>query len=209
MNRVIIADDHALVRAGFRQLATRDPSFKVVGEASDGQTLLDLIRKTPADLIVLDINMPGPGFRETIRAIRQQFPATQVLVVSMYPEGEIAVAALEAGAAGYVSKARAEPELLAAMTKVSAGGKFVTSSLAEWLVARLESPEIPGTERLSHREESVLKLLADGKSYKEIGAALSMSPKTVSTYRHRVLTKLKLETTADLVRYVVQRNRIP
>lgn len=204
MTRLVIADDHALIRAGFRQLAARDSDITVVGEAADGKSLLALLTTTAADVVALDISMPGPGFQELIRAIRAGFPRTQVLVVSMYKEGEVALRAIQAGAAGYVTKTHAESELLAAIRRVARGGRYVTPSLAEWLAARLAGESGAVEERLSDRERHVLMLLAQGKSYKEVGAALSVSPKTVSTYRSRVLRKLGLKTTADLVRYVVE-----
>jgi DNA-binding NarL/FixJ family response regulator len=202
MSRLIIADDHPLIRAGFRQLATGDPAIRVVGETGDGHTLLELLRTTPADVVVLDINMPGPGFLELIRQIRKEFPTVRVLVMSVYPEGEYALQALQAGAAGYVTKTEAQAELLAAVRKVARGGKFVTPSLAEWLATELEGG-FPSRDAVSPRERQVLVQLAEGKSYKEIAAALSVSPKTIGTYRGRLLSKLKLKTTADLIRYAV------
>ena len=200
--RLIVADDHPLIRAGFRQLAAGDQAISVVGEAVDGRSLLELLHTTPADIIILDINMPGPGFRELIRKIRTEFPKVRVLVVSMYPEGELALEALRAGAAGYVNKAHAESELLAAVRKVGHGGRFITPALAEWLVTETEAGSSAG-RRLSRREREVLELLAEGKSHKEIAAIMSISPKTIGTYRSRLLRKLNLKTTADLIRYAV------
>jgi two-component system invasion response regulator UvrY len=200
--RLIVADDHPLIRAGFRQLAAGDPAISVVGEAVDGRSLLELLHTTPADIVILDINMPGPGFRELIRRTRTEFPRVRVLVVSMYPEGELALEALRAGAAGYVNKAHAESELLAAVRKVGHGGRFITPALAEWLVTETEGGSSAG-RRLSRREREVLELLAEGKSHKEIAAIMSISPKTIGTYRSRLLRKLNLKTTADLIRYAV------
>ena len=200
--RLIVADDHPLIRAGFRQLAAGDPAISVIGEAVDGRSLLELLHTTPADIVILDINMPGPGFRELIRKIRTEFPKVRVLVVSMYPEGELALEALRAGAAGYVNKTNAESELLAAVRKVGHGGRFITPALAEWLVTETEAGSSAG-RRLSRREREVLELLAEGKSHKEIAAIMSISPKTIGTYRSRLLRKLNLKTTADLIRYAV------
>jgi DNA-binding NarL/FixJ family response regulator len=200
--RLIVADDHPLIRAGFRQLAAGDPAISVIGEAVDGRSLLELLHTTPADIVILDINMPGPGFRELIRRIRTEFPKVRVLVVSMYPEGELALEALRAGAAGYVNKTNAESELLAAVRKVGHGGRFITPALAEWLVTETEAGSSAG-RRLSRREREVLELLAEGKSHKEIAAIMSISPKTIGTYRSRLLRKLNLKTTADLIRYAV------
>jgi two-component system invasion response regulator UvrY len=209
MTRLIIADDHPLIRAGFRELAAGEPGIEVVGEAADSQSLLEVLRATPTDVVTLDISMPGPGFQDLIRAIRKGFPEVKVLVVSVYPEGELAIRALQAGAAGYVTKNLAPSELVAAIRKVQLGGRFVTPALAEWLAVELEGGLRPGSIRLSPREERVLVLLAEGKSYKETAAALGISPKTIGTYRSRILRKLKLKTTADLVRYAAKRDLAP
>jgi two-component system invasion response regulator UvrY len=203
MIRLVIADDHPLIRAGFRQLASHDGSIAVVGEAAEGNTLLDVLRSTAADVVTLDINMPGPGYQELIAQIRASRPALQILVVSMYPERELALRALQAGAAGYVTKTHAESELLAAVRKVARGGKYVTPSLAEWLAERL-GKGLDETEELSDRERDVLRLLSEGKSYKEIAATLSISAKTISTYRARLVRKLGVRTTAELIRYALQ-----
>jgi two-component system, NarL family, invasion response regulator UvrY len=209
MTRLVIADDHPLIRAGFREIAARDPAIKVVGEAGDGAALREVLRKTGADVVALDINMPGPGFEALIRGIREEFPRVHVLIVSMYAEGELALQAFRAGAAGYVTKGEAEVELLAAVRKVARGGKYVTPSLAEWLATELADGRVPGKERLSARERQVLRLLADGKSYKEIAAQLAVSAKSVGTYRSRLLSKLHLKTTADLIRYAVEHDVQP
>ncbi len=209
MIRVAIADDHPLVRAGYRQLATEAPDIRVVGEAADGHGLLALLADTPTDVVALDINMPGPGFRELIVRARAVCPGVQVLVVSMYPDGDLAVLALRTGAAGYVTKSQAVAELVAAVRKVASGGRYVTPALAERLAADLTGGRTRSEDRLSPRERSVLELLAVGKSYKEIGAALTVSPKTVGTFRHRLLVKLDLRTTADLVRYQLERAPTP
>jgi two-component system, NarL family, invasion response regulator UvrY len=203
MTRLVIADDHTLIRAGFRELTSRDPAIKVVGEASDGTTLLDVLRQVSADVVALDINMPGPGFEELVRKVHEDFPDVHVLIVSMYPEGEFALQALQAGAAGYVTKSQAGVELLAAVRKVARGGKYVTAPLAEWLATQLATGWKLGKERLSARERQVLRLLGEGNSSKEIAACLSISAKTVGTYRSRLLSKLHLKTTANLIRFSV------
>ena len=203
MIRLVIADDHPLIRAGFRQLASGDATIEVVGEAADAAGLLKVLATTRADVVAVDVGMPGPGFQTLIHRIRTDFPAVRVLVVSMYPEGELALRALQAGAVGYVTKTHAEAELLAAVRKVARGGRYVTPSLAEWLAERLANG-LDGAEELSDRERDVLRLLAEGKSYKEIAATLSISAKTISTYRARLLTKLGVRTTAELIRYALQ-----
>lgn len=207
MIRLFIADDHPLVRAGFRQLIAEDADVAVVGEAPDGHSLPAALRATPADVLVLDIGMPGPRFPEQLRTLRREFPDLRVLVVSIQPEGQIALRALEAGAAGYVSKTQSPTELLAAVRKVSSGGKYVSAALGERLAIELEARAggngRPITE-LSRREQQVLAQLAKGRSNKEIAAACRLSPKTVSTYRARLLRKLGLHTNADLVRYSLE-----
>lgn len=205
MIRLVIADDHPLVRAGFRQLVAEAPGLKLVGEAASGEQLLERLSTTPADVVVLDVSMPGPGLRELLERIRRDHATARVLVVSVHPEGEVALRALQAGAAGYVNKAQSADELVAAVKKVHAGGRYVTPTLAERLAAALERgfPNSSGAD-LSAREGQVLRLLGSGKSNKEIAAACRVSPKTVSTYRARILRKLRLRTNADLVRYALE-----
>jgi DNA-binding NarL/FixJ family response regulator len=205
--RLVIADDHPLIRAGFRELMSADRSIRIVGEAPDGVQLLALLERVPADIVALDVGMPGPGIMELIRRLRLAYPAMRILVVSVHAEGELAVRALEAGAAGYVTKALAGAELLAAVKKIHSGGKYVTPSLAELLATALERGWTNDPTRLSAREETVLSHLARGCSYKEMAAVLTISPKTISTYRRRLLGKLKLKTTAELIRFAIQREQ--
>lgn len=203
MIRVLIADDHPLVRAGFRQLASQDPSIQVTGEAVDGHDVLAQLARVPADVVVLDISMPGPRFLDLIRQLREGFPAVRILVVSVHPEGHLAIEALQAGAAGYVTKTQSATELVAAVKKVHAGGRYVSTTLGERLALELQSgPE--GGRLLSERERQVLGLLGSGRSNKEIAAHYELSPKTVSTYRARILRKLSLKNNADLVRYAME-----
>jgi len=210
MIRVFVADDHHLIRAGFRGLAADDRGIEVVGEAADGSDLLRRLEGTRADVLILDIGMPGPGFLALLAELRNRFPQVRVLVVSMYPEGQLAVQALRAGAAGYVSKTQAATELLAAVKKAYAGGRYVSPALAEQLAAEvaLGFPS-RGHEALSDREYQVLRLLGAGKTNKEIAAAFSVGPKTISTYRSRLLRKLSLKTNADIVRYVLEHGLAP
>jgi two-component system invasion response regulator UvrY len=201
MIRIFIADDHHLIRAGFRQLAAEDHTLRVVGEAADGHSVLRQLDGTGTDVLILDIGMPGPGFLTLLGQLKQRFPQLRVLVVSMHPEGELAIQALRAGAAGYVTKAEAPTELMAAVAKVHAGGRYVSPTLAE----RLADAVAAGPhEALSSREYQVLCLLGSGKTNKQIAAACKVGPKTISTYRSRILRKLNLKTNADLVRYVIE-----
>jgi len=203
--RIVIADDHPIVRAGFRQLVAEDPQLRVVAEAGDTVELLAVLAHHEADVVLLDIGMPGIAFLDLVQRIRATRPHARILVVSMHPEDQVAVRAIEAGADGYVMKTQSADELVGAIRKVHAGGKHVGPALAERLAAELAARRNGRARRdLSAREREILMLLGSGKSLKEIGARLTLSPKTVSTYRSRILTKLALKTNADLVRYVIE-----
>jgi len=206
--RVVIADDHALVRAGLRQLVAEESSISVVGEAEDGDGLLALLRTESADVAVIDIGMPGPGLLGLLERLRTEHPTVRPLVLSVYPEGQLAVRALAAGAAGYVSKTRSAADLIFAIQKVHSGEIFLSRRLAEQLVDALARGDTAPKE-LSAREREVLDLLAAGRSNKEIAAQVGVSTKTISTYRRRILDKLHLRSNADLVRYVLERGLPP
>jgi DNA-binding NarL/FixJ family response regulator len=207
--RLFIADDHPVVRAGLRGIVEGEPDFEVVGEARDGGDMLGRIGRTPAEVLLLDVSMPGPGFLEVLRSLRQDHPRVAVLVLSVHPEDQYAVRALRAGAAGYLTKDHSPEELVAAIRKVHRGGKYVSPALAERLAVGLEigGGDAPH-EQLSDREYDVLCLLGSGRTVKEIAGRLALSPKTVSTYRARVLEKMKLAGNADLVRYAAQHGLI-
>jgi DNA-binding NarL/FixJ family response regulator len=206
MIRVLLADDHAIVRDGLRRLLGAASDIDVAGEAATGDEALVLLATTRVDVLLLDISMPGTGFLDLLRTLRERHPRTRVLVLSGHAEDEYAVRALRAGASGYVAKERSPQDLLAAIRKAHAGGRYVSPTLAERLAAGLtDDAEAVPHETLSDREYQVLQLLGAGQSVKEIAAHLELSAKTVSTYRQRVLEKLGLKTTADLIRYAVQR----
>jgi len=210
MIRVLIADDHALMRAGLRSLLEQDRDISIVGEASDGNQLLDMMRALDVDVVLLDVGMPGPGSLEFLRHAGEQWPEVRVLIVSMYPEDDVAVRAIEAGAAGYVNKSQSPDELVVAVKRVHAGRKYVSDVLSERLANALQSrARNGGPKRLSPREHQILTLLGSGKAPKEIATLLSVSPKTISTHRSRMLQKLGLRTNADLVRYVIQNRLVP
>jgi DNA-binding NarL/FixJ family response regulator len=190
MIRILVADDHAIVRRGLRQIVADESDMEVVGEAQTTQEILDLARQEEWDVIVLNISMPGRGGFEALKALKQTHSKRPVLVLSMYPEDQFAVRAFRAGAAGYMTKESAPEELVQAIRKVVRGGKYVSPSLAEKLAAELgEDAERPPHEALSEREYHVLCLLASGKTATQIAAEMSLSVKTISTYRTRLLEK--------------------
>ncbi len=205
MIRLVIADDHPIVREGLHRIVAEHPDMTVVGEAADGDRLQDLLQDVTADVLLLDISMPGLPFLEMMQRLRTTYPRLRVLVVSAHPEDQYALRALRAGAAGYLTKNHTPDELAEAIRRVHQGARYVTSTLAEALAFELD-PEYdrPLHDRLSEREYQVLVSLGAGKSLKEIAAEMSLSPKTVSTYRARVLNKLGLKTTAELIRFAIE-----
>jgi DNA-binding NarL/FixJ family response regulator len=205
MIRTLIVDDHKLVREGLIQILNDTRDISVVGEASNGREALDKLRQLPSDVVLLDISMPEMDGMAGIQAIKQEQPRVAILVLSMYPEDQYAVRSLRAGAAGYLTKASASEELITAIRQVASGGRYITRSLAEQLAHDLGSgAHTAGLAALSNRELQTTRLIVAGKSTKEIAAEISLSAKTVSTYRARVLTKLGVHSTAELVRYAVE-----
>jgi DNA-binding NarL/FixJ family response regulator len=205
MIRLAIADDHAIVRRGMRQIVSEARDIEVVGEAADGGELAALLRTRECDVLLLDIAMPGRNGIEILKSLRERHPRLRVLVLSMYGEEQYGVRALRAGAAGYLTKASAPEKLLEAIRQVAAGRRYITPRLAECLAERLAEPEagLPH-ERLSDREFETLRLLASGRKLSEVATELALSPKTVSVYRARVLEKLGLRTNAELARYALE-----
>jgi two-component system, NarL family, invasion response regulator UvrY len=202
--KVLIADDHAVVRQGLRQILASDPDVEVTGEAKDGGEAIDLARRVDWDVAVLDFSMPGPNGLDLIGEIKREFPKRPVLILSMHPEDAYATRVLKAGGAGYITKESASHELTAAIRKVASGGKYISSTLAEVLALDLAPDSLkPLHESLSDREYRVMWLLASGKQIHQISKEMGISPSTVSTYRTRILKKLKLNTNAELVRYAV------
>ena len=205
MIRVMSLDDHRIVREGVTRLLAESPDIRVTVEATSGAGALAQLQKEPVDVVLLDVAIPGTSFVETLRDLRERFPKVKVIVLSGHAEEEYAVRALKAGASGYVTKEHSSEELIAAIRKAHAGGTYVSAELAERLAREVgRHSESPSLDALSDREHEVLRLLGKGRSVKEIGADLHLSAKTVSTYRTRLLDKLGLKTTADLIRYAVE-----
>lgn len=200
-----MTDDHAVVRHGLRQILADEFKRAVFGEARNAQEALDLIWKENWEVVVLDITMPGRSGLEVLREIRKSRPKLPVLVLSMHPESQFAVRVLKSGAAGYMTKESAPEELVGAIKKVLNGGRYVSASLGEKLATYLSSDsQKPAQDLLSDREFQVLRLIASGKIVSEIAKELSLSVKTISTYRTRILEKMGLRNNAELMHYAMQ-----
>lgn len=205
MTKVLIADDHSVVRQGLKQILAAEPDMQLVGEAKDFGETLEAVRKLDWDVLILDYSMPGGNCLQVLKTIKLAYPQRPVLILSMHPEDAVAISVLRAGAAGYISKESASEELTVAIRKAISGKKYVSAALAEKLALELEegSEGLPH-ESLSDREYRVMWMIASGKSITHIADELDLSPNTVSTYRIRILKKLKLASNADLVRYAVK-----
>jgi two-component system invasion response regulator UvrY len=205
MIRILIADDHAVMRAGLRELLGQRGSIVIAGEADTGDRAIEMAATVPADVMLLDVSMPGPPFLDVLQRVREAAPNLRVLVLTMHPEDQFAARALRAGASGYLTKSRTPDELLEAVTRISRGGRFISSTLADRLASHLGADfKAAPHERLSDREMEVLLLLGAGNTVKEAAAALRLSVKTVSTFRSRLLRKMEFTTNADIVQYVVR-----
>jgi DNA-binding NarL/FixJ family response regulator len=205
MTKVLLADDHALVRDGLRHILRSASGFEVVGEACDGPTTIALVRATPADVLVLDLSMPGRNGVELVKQIKDEMPALRILVLTMHAEQQYAVRAFKAGASGYLTKESASAELVSAVTKVAAGGVYVSLTMAEQFAQSLNEPaDTLPHQRLSDREFDVYRRLAAGQTISEIAQALCVSSKTVSTYKTRILEKMQMPHEAALLRYAIR-----
>lgn len=203
--RILVADDHAVVRRGVRDMLGEEFPNAIFGDAANAQETLDQTWKEPWDLILLDISMPGRSGLDVLRDLKTARPGTPILVQSMHAEAQFAVRVLKAGAAGYLTKDSLPEDLIHAVKKVLAGGRYVSPSLAEHLAGFLTAERgRPAHELLSDREFQVLRKLAAGRTVKEIGAELSLSIKTISTYRTRLLDKLDLRSNAEIAIYAEQ-----
>jgi len=208
MIRILIADDHAMVRGGLKQIIATSSDLQVCGEAVDGDSTLSALRHTPCELLLLDMTMPGLSGIELIQRLRHEHPALPILILSMHNEGQIVSRALKAGAAGYVTKG-SEPEvLLAAIHRIAGGGKFIDPSLVEAMVFDSGGEERAPHEALSERELQILKLIAGGSPLGRIADRLHLSPKTVSTYKMRLMEKLAIDNNAELIRYATRHGLI-
>lgn len=207
--RVLICDDHAIVRTGLRQILDEAPDMSVGGEAATGNEALQKLREIDCDVVLLDIAMPEKNGIDTLKQIKQVKPGLAVLVLSMYPEEQYAISLLRAGAAGYMTKESATDQLLAAIRKVAQGGKYISPTLAEILASELGGDtDKPLHENLSKREFQIFCKLAAGQTVSDIANEIFLSVKTVSTYRSRVLEKMKMKNNAELTYYAVKNGLI-
>ncbi len=204
MINILIADDHAIVRQGLKQIIADQTDMRVGGEADNGIAALELLRKQNWDIAVIDISMPGRGGLDILKEIKSERPKLPLLVLSMHPEDQYALRALKAGAAGYITKESAPEELVTAIRKILSGRKYVSQSLAEKMADEIVGgSEKPLHEQLSNRELQVLCMIASGKTVSEIGKELSLSVKTISTYRARILEKMNMKNNAELTHYAI------
>jgi len=207
MIAVLIVDDHPIVRRGLRDILKEEPDLDV-SETADARQALELIKRNSYDLVVLDLDLPGMNGLELLLEIKRHRPQLHVLVLSVYPEDQFAVRVLKAGASGFISKEAAPDELVKAVRKILSGGRHISERVADLLLDRFNSkPETHLHEKLSDREFQILCLFGEGRTVKQIAEELSLSAPTVSTYRARILDKMDMKSTAEIVRYAIQ-NRI-
>jgi two-component system invasion response regulator UvrY len=205
MTRVLVADDHPLLRTGLRQVISQEPDLQVTGEAEDSDAVLRHLADHEYDVVVLDLVMPGRGGLDVLREIRRSHPDLPILILSLHPEDQYAIRTIKAGANGYLSKDNAGTEVVKAIRKVLTGKKYVSPTLAEMLANSLDhGTERPPHELLSDREFQVLCKIASGMTVSQIAAEVSLSVKTVSTYRARVLEKMNMSNNAEITRYAIQ-----
>jgi DNA-binding NarL/FixJ family response regulator len=205
--KILITDDHAVVRQGLKRILGEEFKGATFGEAASSQEALDLVERQKWDVVILDLGLPGRSGLEVLKQLHAEYRDLPVIVFSMYPEEQFALRALKAGASGYLTKESAPDQMVAAVLKVVAGGRYVSPALAEKLAAELGRDSLRAPhEMLSDREFEILRMIGEGKTVSGIAHELSLSVKTVSTYRARILEKMQLNTTAELIRYVVERS---
>ena len=207
--KILICDDHKIVREGLRQILSRLSGITLIAEAGNGDEAIDLLKKDDYNILLLDISLPDKSGLEVLQTVKERWPAINVLMLSMMPQEQYAIRALKMGASGYLTKDTASEELLLAVKKVSEGGKYISSSLAEGLALNLEKENYAMKHNiLSGREFEILIKIANGKSLQEIGNELFISVKTVSTYRSRIMEKMELSRNTELTRYCMENKLI-
>ncbi len=204
MIKILIADDHPVVREGFKQIISKADDLLVEAEALSGFEVVELVNKKDFDVVVLDLSMPGKDGLEVLKDLKAIKPSLPVLILSMHPEEQVALRTFKSGAAGYLNKESAPGELVNAIRKIHSGGKYVSPALAEKLVANLDKKEEEPHESLSDREFQVFRLIASGMDVDEIAEELFISVKTVRTYRDRILEKLQLKNNVEIAHYAIK-----
>jgi len=204
MIRVALVDDHTLVREGLKKILALESDISVVGETGSAEEALDLVYRVTPDVLLLDISLPGRSGLDILQDLKVRVPDMGILMLTMHPEQMLAVRSLKAGAAGYLNKDAAADELVRAVRRIHAGGRYITESVADHLLFAFQNPDSERPhEQLSDREFQVMLLIAQGRKNREIADALAISPRTVGTYRARILEKLAMQSTADIIRYVL------
>jgi DNA-binding NarL/FixJ family response regulator len=210
MIKVLITDDHAVVRKGLKQIIDETPGMLAVDEAASGHEAMEKIRKNEYDVVLLDIAMPGKSGLDTLKELKLERPSLPVLILTIYPEEQYALRVLKAGAAGYLTKESAPAELVTAIKKVSEGGRYISPSLAEKLAFNIGTDtDIDPHEKLSDREYQVMCMIASGKTVSDIADEMSLSVKTISTYRTRILEKMGMKNNAEMTHYAIKKELVP
>jgi len=206
--RIFILDDHSVVREGLKRIIEESPDLKVMAEAADGAEALRVLSKTEVDLVITDLSVPGISGVELISRMKALRQKTPILVLTIHPEDQFGLRILKAGASGYLTKESAPRMLLRAIQKILAGGKFISETLAEQIALQLDNVDKLPHEKLSDREFSVLCMFGMGKTVSEVASELGLSVKTVSTYKARIMQKMQIKTTAQLIRYTIMNNLV-
>ncbi|MEK7264363.1 MAG: response regulator transcription factor [Bacteroidota bacterium] len=209
MIKILLADDHAVVRQGLKQMLMETYPHAIFAEASNAAEVMALVHKQRWDIAILDISMPGRNGLDVLKEIKDLYPKLPVLILSMHPEDQFAVRVIKAGAAGYMMKDTATEELITAIKKILAGGKYIRSSVAEKLAEDMDRHKSDEPHKiLSDREYQVLCMMASGKTVSDIAHEMALSVKTISTYRARILDKMKMKSNAELTHYAIKNNLV-
>lgn len=207
--KIILVDDHELIREGLKKILNKESDIEVIGEAANADEMFDLLNNNEVDLIVLDISLPGRSGLDLISDIKNQFDNKKILILSMHPEERFAVRALRAGASGYLTKGSSSKFFIEALRKIKNGGKYISAELAEHLAFELEvDHDKPLHELLSNREFEVMRLIAEGRAVSEIAETLCISVNTVTSYRSRIMEKMKMKSNAEIIRYAIEQELI-
>jgi DNA-binding NarL/FixJ family response regulator len=207
--RIVVCDDHAIVREGLKGILGAQPDFQVIGEASDGHEVMKRVRELEMDVLLLDMSMPGKSGVELIKLVKAEKPKLRILVLTMHEEHQYAVRAIRAGASGYLTKEGASAQLVTALRKVAGGGAYISAEVAEQLaLGAMPDANAAPHEKLSDREFQVFRMIAEGKSVSEIADRLNLSVKTVSTHKANVLAKMGLSSQGELIRYALENKLI-